>query len=111
MGQRKPNGIIEMAEPIPTLSERDITRYALQYYEAVLKFFGTHSTAVATVDELAAAVSDRQGESRREIAIRLHHATLPKLAEAGLIDYDARSTTARYWGIEQGDRLTAETEG
>lgn len=100
-----------MGEPTPTLSEMVINQYALQYYHLVLEHFRTHSTAVATVDELAAAISDQQDEAQREVAIRLHHATLPKLAEAGLIDYDPRSHTARYRGDEQGDHRTEETEG
>lgn len=34
---------------------------------------------------------------RREIRIDLHHNQLPRLAEAGLIDYDARTQTIRKW--------------
>jgi len=37
------------------------------------------------------------------IAVSLHHATLPKLADAGLLEYDPRSKTARYSGPRSGD--------
>lgn len=33
-----------------------------------------------------------------DIAITLHHSTLPKLADTDLLDYDPRSKTARYRG-------------
>jgi hypothetical protein len=52
--------------------------------------------AVVTLDEIADALAD-EGE-RERFAIDLHHRHLPKLAAAGLIEYDARSHTARYWG-------------
>lgn len=54
---------------------------------------------VITVDELVDGIaSDRPEPERERLAIDLHHRHLPKLAAAGIIDYDARSNTARYWG-------------
>lgn len=72
----------------------------------VLYYFNEHETAVATVDDLAAQLStwerewedrtDQPPERHREnLRIDLHHVHLPDLADAGLIDYDARSQTAR----------------
>lgn len=45
------------------------------------------------VHESSAGRSDRE-----RVAIDLHHRHLPKLAEAGLIDYDERSATVVYRG-------------
>jgi hypothetical protein len=54
---------------------------------------------VATLDDLVDALaSDASDEERERLAINLHHRHLPKLDEAGIVDYDPRSNTARYWG-------------
>ena len=50
------------------------------------------------IADLAAVIAERvHGESvarsEREIATALHHAHLPKLADADLLDYDPESTT------------------
>lgn len=70
--------------------------------QAVLKYFQQRPTDVATVDGLAATICDDQQltDDKSSVAIRLHHVTLPKLDEAGLLEYDARSKTARYRGGE-----------
>lgn len=48
--------------------------------------------------------------ARRRAVVALHHVLLPRLDEAGLVDYDARSGTVRYWGDAETeaylDRLT-----
>ena len=52
---------------------------------------------VASVEDLVDALVDHDEsvDDRRHIAIKLHHVALPKLAEAGFIEYDARTQTAR----------------
>ncbi|MFC4552087.1 MULTISPECIES: DUF7344 domain-containing protein [Halorussus] len=63
---------------------------------------------VVTLDEVADYVAERDQQDMEEqermrdttherIRMYLHHNHLPKLAEAGLIDYDARSQTIRNW--------------
>ncbi|MFB6179448.1 MAG: winged helix-turn-helix domain-containing protein [Halorientalis sp.] len=52
---------------------------------------------VVTVEEIADALATEECEYER-FAIDLHHRHLPKLSAAGLIEYDPRSNTARYWG-------------
>ncbi|MFU8868457.1 hypothetical protein [Natronococcus sp.] len=45
------------------------------------------------VDELAAAIAKREAEeaaSIERIAITLHHAHLPRMADAGVVDYDTQ---------------------
>ena len=56
----------------------------------------------ASVDELAGRICDREIErtgerpGRDQIEMALHHVHLPKLADLGLVEYDARSQELRY---------------
>ena len=69
-----------------------------EYCQAVFQYFERHATETATVTDLTAYISEqhRSDEDETAIAVSLHHATLPKLADAGLLEYDPRSNTARY---------------
>jgi predicted transcriptional regulator len=69
----------------------DQTRQVFQYvYESDERVF--------LVDGLVDSLLDAEcePEDRDRLAIRLHHVTLPKMADVGLIEYDARSHTVRY---------------
>jgi hypothetical protein len=72
-----------------------------EYCQAVFQYFDQQSPETATVTDLAAYISEqhRPDEDATAIAISLHHATLPKLADAGLLEYDPRTNTARYSGL------------
>lgn len=67
----------------------------------VLNYFRESSEDVASLDELAESVANQQPgsdpRSPERIAVRLHHVGLPKLGEAGLVEYDPRSETVRCW--------------
>ena len=65
---------------------------------AVLSFFHRSPEEVASVDDLVDHVAARSDEEREHVAIGLHHVTLPKLGESGLVEYDSRSRTVRYRG-------------
>lgn len=59
------------------------------------------------MDELAEWVLEQRGPTadRETVRIRMHHSTLPKLADGGFIDYDARSGTVRYRERPDVERL------
>lgn len=58
--------------------------------------------------DVAEMPEDRsRSTSRQHLKTRLHHTHLPKLAEAGVIDYDAHSDTVRYYSTERVEKLTA----
>lgn len=65
----------------------------------VLRYFRESSANVASLDEFVEKLASEGTEtgpgSRERIATRLHHMELPKLADAGVIDYDPRSKTVR----------------
>lgn len=69
-----------------------------EYCRTVLQYFRYHSTQVATIDALERFVCDRNGQDAGEahVGVYLHHSILPRLADAGLVDYDTRSRTAHY---------------
>ena len=65
----------------------------------VITYLSDASGNVATRTELADYVSEHCPDTRDEaqVAIRLHHVSLPKLAEAGVLEYDPRSEAVRYY--------------
>lgn len=82
-------------------------RTALQYLIA------NGDTAVE-IDRLAADIARKEatGTPRDEFAIELHHHHLPKLSEAGLLEYDAERYRVTYRGdeaIENLVRVVSET--
>lgn len=63
---------------------------------AVLQYFSKNPTDVATLGDLAEFVRKRKGpDDGTDVEITLYHSSLPRLADAGLVDYDARSKTVR----------------
>lgn len=77
---------------------------------AVLYFFHGSSADVASVDDLVDHVAARSDDPRERVAIGLHHVTLPKLGETGVVEYDPRSGTVRYRGDSMVETLLAATK-
>ena len=74
---------------------------------AVIQFFRDGSTEEVTLDDLVTGIVDgsywdTDGSHAR---LRLHHFTLPKLADTGILDYDPRSKTVRYRGQPAVEQL------
>ena len=73
---------------------------------AVCRYFTTTGTSSAHVDTLAAAVARRKTTGNvspsetceDEIRDALVDVHLPRLDEAGVLDFDDRSDSVRYWG-------------
>jgi hypothetical protein len=62
-----------------------------------VEYFDQDATETATVSDLGAFVREQNRSAGEETAtaIHLHHSTLPKLADAGIIDYDPRGEVPR----------------
>ena len=75
--------------------------------QAVLAYFHKRSSGAATVDELASYWAERSDRKRDydQCSIRLHHVTLPKLDDHGIVAYDAGRGTVRYRGGEDAEEL------
>lgn len=71
-----------------------LTVLADPHCRSVIFYFRNTSAEAATVADLAAEVETQTTEE--EIASQLHHSTLPRLEDAGIVEYDARSNTVRY---------------
>jgi len=70
-----------------------------------LAYFRDASEDTARVDDIAAALSETDARDAEQFALRLHHVILPRLADAGVLEYDARTNTARYHGQDNLDSL------
>ncbi|MFC4451907.1 DUF7344 domain-containing protein [Halorussus aquaticus] len=91
-----------------TLNEAlDLLRDQQRRY--VLKKLRATDEGVAVIDELVEYLltHDPDADDRDQVALMIHHKTLPRLADAGVIDFDARSDTVRYHGSEVVDDLLA----
>lgn len=66
----------------------------------VLDYSRATETDVATLDELVehAVASDDTTTDRERTAVRFHHVTLPKLADAEVLEYDPRQRDVRFTG-------------
>lgn len=71
-----------------------------EHSRQVISYFRSEPTDVATVDELAehAVAPNDPATDWRRAAVLLHHKTLPKLADADILDYDPRQQDVRYTG-------------
>lgn len=70
----------------------------------LLEYLSGSSAPTATVEECVGHIVQRE-EARTgrrpghdQVETALHHAHIPKLVDAGIVDYDARNREIRYWG-------------
>lgn len=83
------------------------TALADEHRRQVVRYFISSQDHVASVADLIDdAVENGSGESSRDqLELVYYHATLPKLAALGVIEYNARSRTVRYRGSQELKRL------
>lgn len=73
----------------------------------ILSYLADSSEEVATTDELVEHILQRESERTGEVPNRdhltssLYHIHLPKLTDAGILEYDPRSQQLRYYGDER----------
>lgn len=88
---------ISTSAPTERVDELHAT-LANPYCRTILAHFADASENVTTVEALSTVVTDSDVRDVDGVMIELHHAALPKLDAAGVVDYDARSKTVRYRG-------------
>lgn len=100
-------------------ADRLLSMMADQQRRAVLRVLLERSDEAMSVDELVATLTDEesrspddQQETAKKTTISLYHVHLPKLAEAGLVEFDQQSDTVRYRAtdtVETVLRFVSET--
>lgn len=78
----------------------DTTLYLLSHQTRrdIVGYFQTTDGTTAAVDDIVSHLADRDGEepSHDDLYTQIHHVHLPKMDDAGLLDYDKRSGGLRY---------------
>ncbi len=70
----------------------------------MIRYFHDTLRVTATAEELAEELAgDVVAADSERLATVLHHASLPKLDKAGIVEYDPATRTARYRGEELRD--------
>ena len=79
---------------------------------AIVTYFDQKTTDRASFDDLVEYIvssDSKRGatstEHRERVRIGLLHNHLPRLADAGVLEYDQRSETVRYWGDSRLETL------
>lgn len=78
---------------------------ATKEYRDTLSELRTRAGDVTSLTTLAADTPTRASAGTAVTALRLHHMILPKLADAGLVQYDSDERTVRYRGNEAQEAL------
>lgn len=89
--------------PEPERVDDPHTLLANRHRRATVRYFRDASTEVASLDDIADAISDHGGADQARL--QLHHYALPRLEDADVVEYDARSNAVRYRGSPRLDSL------
>lgn len=75
----------------------------------VIRYFWHSSGQTISLNALVVELFDAENPPgyRERLAARLHHVTLPKLTEAGVIEYDTRSNTVRYRDTRRAAQISS----
>ncbi|WP_128478865.1 DUF7344 domain-containing protein [Halorussus pelagicus] len=86
----------------PDLMDRSLALLASEERRKVIEYFDRNDTESASVEALMEYLvrtkveTDGGAPSTSKPKAELHHVHLPKLAEYGVVEYDARSGEVRY---------------
>ena len=89
---------------------------AASHRRAICRYFESSGDDVAEFDDLVEFVVEEEGparaddrsEHRREVAVDLYHVHLPRLSEAGLVEFDHRTGRVLYLGAPLARSVLAE---
>lgn len=90
----------------PGRTDSVLSVLAVEARRQVVRYFVESSDRTATVDELTGYVAKRLDDrSRQHVRLNLHHVHVPKLANAGLVEYNPQALTVRYRRHPVAERL------
>lgn len=101
----KPSHPMKQTTTRPDQPDDVLTLLADADRRAIIAYFRNAHSDDATVSELATHIRDRRDDHGEQETARLHHVHLPRLAEAGVVEYDPRSETVRYQGTDDVEAL------
>ncbi|QLG62793.1 DUF7344 domain-containing protein [Halorarum salinum] len=78
---------------------------ANSHCRSALTYMREESTDVFSVGDIANALGTQADREVDQVTIQLHHAILPKLADASVVNYDAPSKTVQYRGHTELESL------
>jgi hypothetical protein len=85
-----------LEEPVdPESVDRFLSALSTEANRTVVNYLRDVDDEIVSLDELVGHVADTQDRPPERVALRLHHGSLPKLADLGLLDYDPRSRRIR----------------
>lgn len=101
------SSVTEAAEVTSAHLDTVYMALADEHRRQVLRYFLTTDETVASVDDLIDyAIENGTGDTTHDrLALTFHHIALPKLAELGAVEYDARDQEVRYRGHSLLERL------
>ncbi|QLH81668.1 DUF7344 domain-containing protein [Halosimplex pelagicum] len=89
-------------DSVATTTEELLTAAADPQRRELLRHLRETDGEVISVPELTAAVANGDdADEREQLRVALQHVHLPKLADAGVLTFDARSSTVRDTGDER----------
>lgn len=89
----------------PEKVDKLLSLLADRHRRIILSYFCESSTEIASVSDLVREIRKHDARGAKELTYSLHHSTLPRLADYGVVDYDARSRTVRYRGSPELETL------
>lgn len=109
---RNQNQMSEISDPRPgNLSTNAVLDVLAHHHRReILKVLINSDTNTVEFDEIIPQICSRETSrvgsypSRNQISTEFHHVHLPKLTDAGVVEYDSRTKELRYWeheGIEK----------
>ena len=71
----------------------------------ILTYLRDADDGVATVSDLGSVIDERDRSGSESTRIKLVHSDLPKLEDAGVVEFDQRSETVRYQACPRVEKL------
>ncbi|WP_157972578.1 hypothetical protein [Saliphagus sp. LR7] len=84
-------------------ADRTLEILANRHCRMTLLHFQTATENVISIQDLATAITT--ADEIEQTRVHLQHSTLPRLEDAGLVEYDSRSDTVRYHGDQGVEEL------
>lgn len=82
-----------------------LTTLGVARRRAILRYLEESPDDVVTVEKLAEELDKQDQDGDRATEVTLVHSDLPKLAAAGVLEFDKRNMTVRYHGGPEVEQL------